>query len=783
MKSLEQRQNELRSLLNEFKTMEQNRKDHDDESKEYIKKQHARNEKIRKENELLKTEITNIARSSGKTLTVTQQEILRAIHESGDKYAQAIAQERELISDLEYEIQQSNHKLLDKRKEMGGANASRENDALILKQTRILEHRLEKSIAKFNESIAQNKELRSTIDELRKEQVVYEHIYLKMERELQEKKEKMAELIESSNAAYEQRDAALLEISVIEQADHKEKVDYDKQMNDMNNLLENELKLPTFTSSGVVTSAAITIAKGGAINGDNTMGRNTSVPLLKNTWSATASTGKFRNRKTRNGLLMIEDGTSSIPPIPPISNKNNNTNTHVELLSSKSTNDIKNTINNNNVSLSASQPIAATPYQPINHVQNFEEAFERIKQATGIDDVSELVRTFIKNEQNNYSLFKYVNEQNAEISKIQDKIDILQKDEDEWKLANKEADTNKQMAQQLEKTRFTNMMSMEKYDLKNLELQNIFNVSLQYIKNMSIMLNLHDQLQQYKEKAMVDEVLNQELQLKDKHAIFATNIGNPEEQQERDEINNENNLKIVSHINDALQVYNAMKTTSSSAALFGNEDNNNEINTITELNFTEYVGKVEDKLIHYMGQYNAIRDQIQHTIGSMSGDSRRIMNDDGSNSNYNSSNKINTTTTNMIFPDDDIPDHLRNPPSPSVYASRVSTAAARTLSSAAGDSDAVTTQSDMTSMSILEKINSSSNSVHPSELNIETGEDHATMLYYGTAVNDDRPMSKAEITNSAIHTIRQKSNTNSRRNSVAGEKSPSHKASGGLKKI
>ena len=290
MKSLEQRQNELRSLLNEFKTMEQNRKDHDDESKEYIKKQHARNEKIRKENELLKTEITNIARSSGKTLTVTQQEILRAIHESGDKYAQAIAQERELISDLEYEIQQSNHKLLDKRKEMGGANASRENDALILKQTRILEHRLEKSIAKFNESIAQNKELRSTIDELRKEQVVYEHIYLKMERELQEKKEKMAELIESSNAAYEQRDAALLEISVIEQADHKEKVDYDKQMNDMNNLLENELKLPTFTSSGVVTSAAITIAKGGAINGDNTMGRNSSVPLLKNTWSATAST-------------------------------------------------------------------------------------------------------------------------------------------------------------------------------------------------------------------------------------------------------------------------------------------------------------------------------------------------------------------------------------------------------------------------------------------------------------------------------------------------------------
>ena len=53
--------------------------------------------------------------------------------------------------------------------------------------------------------------------------------------------------------------------------------------------------------------------------------------------------------------------------------------------------------------------------------------------------------------------------------------------------------------------------------------------------------------------------------------------------------------------------------------------------------------------------------------------------------------------------------------------------------------------------------------IHPSELNIETGEDHATMLYYGTAVNDDRPMSRAEITNSAIHTIRQQMRTDAPR--------------------
>jgi hypothetical protein len=43
--------------------------------------------------------------------------------------------------------------------------------------------------------------------------------------------------------------------------------------------------------------------------------------------------------------------------------------------------------------------------------QNFEEAFNKIFSATGITDIEELVTTFIKNEDHNFSLFNYVNEQ------------------------------------------------------------------------------------------------------------------------------------------------------------------------------------------------------------------------------------------------------------------------------------------------------------------------------------------------------------------------------------
>merc|ERR1719181_1977704 len=55
-------------------------------------------------------------------------------------------------------------------------------------------------------------------------------------------------------------------------------------------------------------------------------------------------------------------------------------------------------------------------------VQNFEEAFNKIKAATGISDIEELVRTFIKNEDQNFSLFNYVSEQTNEVEKLEEQI-------------------------------------------------------------------------------------------------------------------------------------------------------------------------------------------------------------------------------------------------------------------------------------------------------------------------------------------------------------------------
>ena len=56
----------------------------------------------------------------------------------------------------------------------------------------------------------------------------------------------------------------------------------------------------------------------------------------------------------------------------------------------------------------------------IRNVKIIEDAFEQIKESTGIASVDEIVTTFIKAEEQNISLFNYVNVLNSEIDMIEE---------------------------------------------------------------------------------------------------------------------------------------------------------------------------------------------------------------------------------------------------------------------------------------------------------------------------------------------------------------------------
>ncbi|GMI42274.1 hypothetical protein TeGR_g9947, partial [Tetraparma gracilis] len=335
-------------LQREYRHMEQNRKAYAEESHQVLRKQQQSIDKLRRDNDALKTEIAMQMRTTLKPANNFQQSMIEKLGDQMDKYSKQIELERKSISAMDEAIAVLRDKILKERKNMGGVNAARDNQHMIQKQIRILENRLDKALVKFNQSLASNRSLREQIDDLRRERVVFDNIYKKLEKELHEKKKQMAHVIQLTNMTYEQRDNCQMEITAIDQANRKEQEDFEEQMLELGRMLEQDFKMQTSKSTAALEATSSSPKKG------------------------------KKNAMRETSKEKVEAQAS------------------------------------------------------MERVQNFEEAFNKIKAATGISDIEELVRTFIKNEDQNFSLFNYVNEQTNEIEKLEEQVLTLRKEEQKY---------------------------------------------------------------------------------------------------------------------------------------------------------------------------------------------------------------------------------------------------------------------------------------------------------------------------------------------------------------
>lgn len=114
------------------------------------------------------------------------------------------------------------------------------NSQLIQRQIKVLENRLDKSLLKFNETLAENKQLRQKIDEYRRERVVFDGIYKKLERELHERKKQMAVIVEDSKNAYQARETAAAEMAALQERANKEKADFEAEFKELGDLIREQ---------------------------------------------------------------------------------------------------------------------------------------------------------------------------------------------------------------------------------------------------------------------------------------------------------------------------------------------------------------------------------------------------------------------------------------------------------------------------------------------------------------------------------------------------------------
>jgi len=175
---------QLDELQRKYRIMEGDRKSYAEEVQNVVRKQKAQIEKLKRENNQLKSELSLETRAATVGSSGVVSTKLTALQDAQELAARTIEAEKRRGEELDMRLRALKEQLLQEKKEMGGNNGHIEQHHAVQKQVKVLEHRLHRSLVKFNEAISANKELREIIDNLRRERVVFDGIYKKMQVEI-----------------------------------------------------------------------------------------------------------------------------------------------------------------------------------------------------------------------------------------------------------------------------------------------------------------------------------------------------------------------------------------------------------------------------------------------------------------------------------------------------------------------------------------------------------------------------------------------------------------------
>jgi len=241
---------EIAELQRRFRVLENDKRACSEDTQGTIRKQRATIEKLTRENRKMKEELSETRTAPGSQAeNRVAADTLAKLTEQQRSLQDKVEAEGEQVETLQGKISAAETGVFSMRQEMathGGVTASLDNVKAVAKQIRTLESRLDKGLQKFNEAIGSNKALREQIDTLRRERVVFDNIYRKLELELQSKKKEMANIIEQANAAYEARDSAQAQMASLKQQADKEHAEFEREWRELGKLIENDKKMKEF---------------------------------------------------------------------------------------------------------------------------------------------------------------------------------------------------------------------------------------------------------------------------------------------------------------------------------------------------------------------------------------------------------------------------------------------------------------------------------------------------------------------------------------------------------
>ncbi|CAG7835403.1 unnamed protein product [Allacma fusca] len=240
---------ECSRLARQLRLMENDKKAYLDESTSAINQQKKSIGVLEKENAKMEAELANFRNKYNEE---RDEENIRRIHAIVDNYKEmkdTVSQQAKIIAEIEKKLD-TTFSRVEKLRMKVNAN---QNEALPLPELEqkifVLSKKLETVTSQFDAVVADNCELRQTIDETLKENSSIMIKYNQLDCQVAKGKANIDELVDHATSAYDQREEAIAKANALKERNAKEKKQYNLETSELSRIIRHEEKLLDFMST------------------------------------------------------------------------------------------------------------------------------------------------------------------------------------------------------------------------------------------------------------------------------------------------------------------------------------------------------------------------------------------------------------------------------------------------------------------------------------------------------------------------------------------------------
>ncbi|KAI4889939.1 hypothetical protein NFI96_015099 [Prochilodus magdalenae] len=241
---------EMGKLQRQFRIMEGDRQAYSIQSQELIRKQRVEMEKLQEEQEELQRSLRVSQSQARKHSDSRDVQQLRTLLAQRDQLDEQLERERISQTELEQEILCLQKKLAEVRKvEISASNSHKSLARQTQKATRTLENKLDRALVRFNEQLTKNGQLREELETLRVEKVRFQQLHRRLDKELQEIRREVGDVISMSTAAYDARVEAQSKMTMMREKAVKDLAQYNAEVKELERIIAHERRLKEFMTT------------------------------------------------------------------------------------------------------------------------------------------------------------------------------------------------------------------------------------------------------------------------------------------------------------------------------------------------------------------------------------------------------------------------------------------------------------------------------------------------------------------------------------------------------